>query len=79
MLGLQLISPMLAAGAGVMSSVEAPRLEAAAAASQPAEHQTLTSLICSARHTVMMSDSEPVETSMICWRSARAYLHGRLQ
>lgn len=36
MLGLQLISPMLAPGAGVIRSVEAPLLAAAAAASQPA-------------------------------------------
>ena len=36
MLGLQLISPMLAAGEGVTSSVRAPLLAAAAAASHPA-------------------------------------------
>lgn len=36
MLGLQLISPMLAAGRGVTSKVLAPRLAEAAAASQPA-------------------------------------------
>ena len=41
MLGLQLISPMLAAGAGVINSVEAPRLAAAAAASQPAQKTNL--------------------------------------
>jgi hypothetical protein len=36
MLGLQLISPMLAPGEGVTSTVLAPRRHAAAAASQPA-------------------------------------------
>lgn len=36
MLGLQLISPMLAVGRGVTSNVVAPRLADAAAASQPA-------------------------------------------
>lgn len=36
MLGLQLIWPTLASGAGVTSSVRAPRRAAAAAASQPA-------------------------------------------
>ena len=36
MLGLQLISPMLAVGRGVTSTVVAPRLADAAAASQPA-------------------------------------------
>ena len=36
MLGLQLISPMLAPGEGVTSKVLAPRRAAAAAASQPA-------------------------------------------
>lgn len=46
MLGLQLIWPILAAGAGVMSSVLAPRRAAAAAASQPAvQHTTLYLLL----------------------------------
>lgn len=48
MLGLQLISPMLAAGAGVINSVEAPRLAAAAAASQPAQDQFEISVQCAA-------------------------------
>ena len=40
MLGLQLISPMLACGRGVTSKVLAPRLAAAAAASHPVKAQT---------------------------------------
>ena len=55
MLGLQLIWPMLAAGAGVTSSVVAPRRAAAAAASQPAvQHKTLYLLLVGFTNNVVL-------------------------
>lgn len=53
MLGLQLISPMLAEGDGVTSRVLAPLLAAAAAASQPEVMVTVSTCIPTGRSCVV--------------------------
>lgn len=63
MLGLQLISPMLAEGRGVTSNVLAPRLADAAAASQPArQHQVSTGRLFDNKLAAVQHSRRPRKT-----------------